>query len=67
MPIYVSYDSSDVWAHTELFQLDGEKKMQVQSGCPPCEFNKEGQVWENPLYDWEAHEKNNFNWFWRSF
>ena len=63
MPIYVSYDSADVWANSELFELDESNKMRFQSGSPPCKYNEEGQIWENPLYNWPVHEKDNFKWW----
>ena len=62
IPLYVSYDSADVWANNELFQLDESGNMQFQSGSPPCKYNDEGQIWENPLYDWAKHEEDNFKW-----
>ncbi len=63
MPIYVSYDSVDVWANPELFQLDQKGNKIAEAGCPPCAFHHKGQVWGNPLYDWEAHKKSKFNWW----
>ena len=65
MPIYVGYDSADVYANQDLFQLDDSGKMKYKAGCPPCEYQEEGQVWGNPLYEWSAHESSNFNW-WKS-
>ena len=63
MPIYVSYDSADVWVSPELFALDKEKKPVEVAGCPPDPFAKEGQLWGNPLYDWEYHKKTNYAWW----
>lgn len=63
MPIYVGYDSADVWANSELFQLDESRKMQFQSGSSPCKYNDEGQIWENPLYDWAKNEEDNYKWW----
>ena len=57
MPIYVGYDSADVYANQELFQLDSLGRMTYQGGCPPCKYQEEGQLWESPLYNWVNHEK----------
>ena len=67
MPIYVGYDSADVYANRNLFQLDDMGKMVYQAGCPPCEYQKEGQLWGNPLYNWNNHEKTNFDWWQKRF
>ena len=67
MPIYVGYDSADVYANPELFQLDGEGRMIYQGGCPPCEYQEKGQLWGSPLYNWKNHEKTNFEWWQRRF
>lgn len=63
LPIYVSLDSVDVWAHSELFQLDEEKKPKEVAGCPPDGFSADGQLWGNPLFDWDYMEKNDFAWW----
>ena len=63
MPIYVSYDSSDVWVNPELFRLDEKLRQTEVAGCPPDDFCEDGQKWGNPLYNWEAHEKEKFAWF----
>lgn len=63
MPIYVSYDSSDVWVNPELFRLDKKLRQTEVAGCPPDDFCEDGQKWGNPLYNWEAHEKEKFAWF----
>lgn len=63
MPIYVAYDSVDVWANPELFCLDKNKKPLDVAGCPPDDFSPTGQLWGNPLYDWEYHKKQNFEWW----
>ena len=63
IPIYVSQDSADVWAHPELFQLD-EKNMPSQiAGCPPDGFSATGQVWGNPLYRWDYHHDTGYSWW----
>ncbi len=71
IPIYVSLDSADVWAHPELFQLD-ERNLPTQiAGCPPDSFCADGQVWGNPLYNWEYHKSSGYHWWvtrmWYSF
>lgn len=63
MPIYVSMDSVDVWAGTHLFQLDENLCPIEVSGCPPDGFSADGQLWGNPLFDWEKMEKDDFNWW----
>lgn len=63
MPIYVSQDGSDIWAHPEMFQLDGENRLTLVAGCPPDSFAKDGQVWGNPLYRWEFHRNTGFDWW----
>ncbi len=64
IPIYVAMDSADVWSAPELFQLDPESRLPVEvSGCPPDAFAPEGQIWGNPLYDWERHEETGFGWW----
>ena len=57
IPIYVALDSADVWSHPELFQLDEENLTPLKvSGVPPDAFSEDGQLWGNPLYDWEKME-----------
>lgn len=63
MPIYVDYDSADVWSHPELFRLDATGKPVVVAGVPPDYFSKTGQLWQNPLYDWDMHRKTGFAWW----
>ena len=63
IPIYVSPDGSDVWAQPELFQLDEENAMAQVAGCPPDDFNDEGQFWGNPLYRWDRHAATGFDWW----
>ncbi len=63
MPIYVSSDSSDTWAHPELFYFDKKSNPIAVSGCPPDAFSKTGQLWGNPLYDWAQNEANGFKWW----
>ncbi len=63
MPIYVSYDSVEAWAFPELFDFDKHKKPNAVAGCPPDAFSKTGQLWGNPLYDWEYHKKTGYKWW----
>lgn len=63
MPIYVAYDSADVWASPELFALDEAKKPIEVAGCPPDAFSPTGQLWGNPLYDWDYHKKTDYKWW----
>lgn len=65
LPIFVSHDSADVWAAQHLFQLDKDGNPRVVAGVPPDYFSKTGQRWGNPLYDWEQHEAENFEWWTR--
>lgn len=63
LPIYVAFDSSDVWANPELFMLD-ERNMPIEvAGVPPDSFTADGQLWGNPLYDYEAMEADGFCWW----
>ncbi len=63
MPFYVAYDSVDVWVHRELFQLDKDGRMLRIAACPPDAFAADGQIWGNPVYDWEAMEAEGFAWW----
>ena len=63
IPIYVAYDSADVWANGSLFQLDVEKLPISVAGCPPDGFSKKGQLWGNPLYKWEIHKESGYLWW----
>lgn len=65
MPIYVSADSSDVWANPGIFQLDASGRPCVVAGCPPDDFAADGQVWGNPVYDWKALAADGFGWWLR--
>ena len=67
MPIYVGYDSADVCFNRNLFQLDMEGKMEYQGGCPPCNYQQEGQLWGTPLYNWDIHINSNFEWWRKRF
>lgn len=63
MPIYVAADSVEVWTIPHLFKLDKDRKPLFIGGCPPDDFSQDGQVWENPVYDWEAHKRDHFSWW----
>ncbi|MBU0472586.1 MAG: 4-alpha-glucanotransferase [Bacteroidetes bacterium] len=65
LPIFVAYDSSDVWANTSLFTIDSEGNQETVAGVPPDYFSKTGQLWGNPLYKWDIMEKDNFKWWQR--
>jgi 4-alpha-glucanotransferase len=62
-PIFVAYDSADVWAHPELFYLDEEGSPTVVAGVPPDYFSETGQLWGNPLYRWDVHKKSGYEWW----
>lgn len=63
LPIYVSGDSADIWAGPDQFQLD-EKGFPIEvAGCPPDYFSEDGQLWGNPLFDWEAMKKDGYDWW----
>ncbi|MDE5859995.1 MAG: 4-alpha-glucanotransferase [Oscillospiraceae bacterium] len=63
MPIYVSMDSSDIWANPELFMLDENRRPTKVAGCPPDCFAPTGQLWGNPLYDWDYMELTGYKWW----
>ncbi len=63
LPIYVAFDSADVWANADLFQLDDQKEPLVQAGVPPDYFSEDGQLWGNPIYDWHALAETGFEWW----
>lgn len=63
LPIYVAMDSADTWAHPELFQLDEQQNPAYVAGVPPDYFAPQGQLWGNPLYDWDYHDKTGYAWW----
>lgn len=63
IPIYVSPDCADVWAQPELFELDEKRCPKRVAGVPPDYFSATGQLWGNPLYNWEAMKKDNYRWW----
>lgn len=64
MPIYVSRDSADVWSERELFEINEKSLAPTEvSGVPPDYFSEDGQLWGNPLYNWDKMEKENYRWW----
>jgi 4-alpha-glucanotransferase len=63
IPIFVAGDSSDVWANPELYLLDSSGHPTAVAGVPPDYFSETGQLWGNPLYDWDAHKKTDYDWW----
>lgn len=63
MPMYLHYNSADVWVHPELFLLDDRHLPTVVAGVPPDYFSRTGQLWNNPLYRWQEHERTGFSWW----
>jgi len=63
MPIYVDYDSVEVWTHPEIFKLNRKKKPYFVSGVPPDYFSRTGQRWGNPVYDWSVLKENEYDWW----
>jgi 4-alpha-glucanotransferase len=63
IPLYVALDSADAWANTELFQFDAEKNPIAVGGVPPDYFSATGQLWGNPLFQWDVLKKDNYRWW----
>ena len=63
LPFYVSLDSVDAWAHPEVFQMDKDLVPTVVAGCPPDAFSPTGQLWGNPIYDWDELKKSGYDWW----
>jgi 4-alpha-glucanotransferase len=63
IPIYVDFDSSDVWANRHLFMLDSKNNPTAVAGVPPDFFSEDGQVWGNPLYNWDAMKLEDYKWW----
>ena len=61
VPIYVPMDSADVWAQSRYFQLDGARRPTAVAGVPPDYFTADGQLWGNPLYDWEVMKQDGYD------
>jgi 4-alpha-glucanotransferase len=62
LPFFVSPDSSDVWAHPELFLLDEQYRPRIVAGVPPDYFSAQGQLWGNPIYNWDVLRQSNYRW-----
>ena len=62
VPIFVAHQSSDVWAHPELFELESDGRLRLQSGVPPDNFSRSGQLWRHPLYRWPRHRATRVAW-----
>lgn len=63
VPIYVPLDSADVWANPEMFRLDASRRPKVVAGCPPDSFSADGQLWGNPIYDWDKMRQDGYRWW----
>ncbi len=63
VPIYVAEDSADVWAQPDLYMLDNNRRPVVVAGVPPDYFSRTGQLWGNPIYDWDAHRETGYAWW----
>ncbi|MDH4222025.1 MAG: 4-alpha-glucanotransferase [candidate division Zixibacteria bacterium] len=63
LPIYVQYDSADLWTNPEIFKLDDENKPYVISGAPPDYYSETGQLWGNPVYQWDVLKRREYDWW----
>ncbi len=63
IPIYVAFDSADVWVSPDLFELDEKLMPTAVAGCPPDAFTADGQLWGNPLYSWKRHKETGYGWW----
>jgi len=63
MPIYIALDSADAWAHPEILNIDRDGHPAAVAGVPPDYFSEDGQLWGNPLYDWDVHAANQYRWW----
>lgn len=63
IPIFVAHDSAEVWAHPELFNLDQQGNPKFVAGVPPDYFSETGQLWGNPLYQWDIHQADGYSWW----
>ena len=59
----MAFDGADSWAHPELFQFDEKNEPVAVAGCPPDAFAATGQLWGNPLYNWEYHRQTGYDWW----
>ncbi len=63
IPIFVAHESADVWCHREFLKVDGDGRRKKVAGVPPDAFSSTGQLWGNPVYDWDALQKDDFSWW----
>lgn len=63
MPIYIALDSADAWAHPEILRIDRDGRPEAVAGVPPDYFAENGQLWGNPLYDWDAQARSDYRWW----
>jgi 4-alpha-glucanotransferase len=63
IPLYVAHDSVDAWSHPEIFQFDKEKDPVAVGGVPPDYFSETGQLWGNPLFNWDVLKKQKYHWW----
>lgn len=63
LPLYVAYDSVDVWLHPQYFKLDSKRRLKKVAGVPPDYFSETGQLWGNPVYNWSRHKKEGYSWW----
>lgn len=63
MPICIALDSADAWAHPEILRIDEDGRPEAVAGVPPDYFSEDGQLWGNPLYDWDVHARSNYRWW----
>jgi len=63
MPIYIALDSADAWSHPEMLQIDRDGQPSHVAGVPPDYFSEDGQLWGNPLYDWDYHQRSGYQWW----
>lgn len=63
LPIGIALDSADAWAHPEMLKMDEDGRPEAVAGVPPDYFSEDGQLWGNPLYDWNVHDRSNYRWW----
>ena len=63
IPIYVAEDSADMWSNPKLFKVNEDNTLKVVAGCPPDAFSETGQLWGNPIYDWDKMQEDGYSWW----